>query len=183
MPEYDDPRMLAPQCHSLSPVVSIHENNWFALKNRGGYFVVEYHRPQVVVLPILDNHSIVMVRVNRPVIADTPLELPAGGAKQNESPLQAAARELGEETGIEIKETDRFTLLSSIAISPNRYPVLPWIYELHVTQHEFDCRGEHDKDIAGVECFTFKEVQQLIVRGKIYVSLPIAVICRFFFRA
>lgn len=142
---------------------------------------MEYHRPQVVILPVVDNLAIVMVRVKRPIMADSPLELPAGGAKENEAPLEAATREFQEETGIKIYLLDRFQMLPSIAISPNRYPVLPWIYQVDLSKQEFDTRDPHDDEIVSVECFTFKEVKEKIVQGEIYVSLPLAIVSRFLF--
>ena len=177
----DDPRMVAPQCHSLKPVEIIHENGWFRLVNRGGYYTIEEKQPQTVILPIVDHHSIVVVRVKRPVIADNPLELPAGGANENETPVMAAARELKEETGIKIEQLNRFHLSTPIAISPVRHPVLPWIFEVHISQREFDGREPHDDEICSVECFPFKEIKEKIIQGEIYVSLPLAIISRFLF--
>jgi len=172
-------RMFSPGCNTLIPVKTIHENPWFSLKCRGGYYTIEYHYHQVVVLPVVDEHSIVMVRVKRPVIADTPLELPAGGSNPDETPLDAITRELGEETGIIIKDHKRFRLLPSIAISPNRYPILPWIYKINISEKEFLERKKHDTEIASVELFSFDEVCQMIRAGLIYVSLPLAIISRF----
>ena len=177
----DDPRMLGPQCPSLQPVSTEHTNPWFALKNRGGYYTIEYHQPQVAILPVVDNHSIVMVRVKRPVLDDTPLELPAGAAALNETPKETAARELKEETGIRIDRIDRFNLLPSIAISPNRYPVLPWIYQIDISQNEFDIREQHDGEVENVECLEYEEVKRKILNGGIYISLAIAIVSRFFF--
>lgn len=178
----DDPRMLGPQCPSLQPVSTEHTNPWFALKNRGGYYTLEYHQPQVAILPVVDNHSIVMVRVKRPVLDDTPLELPAGAAKKQEAPLKAAAREFKEEVGIKVEELDRFQLLPSVAISPNRYPVLPWIYKIDISKQEFDCKDPHDDEVVSVECFAFEEVKEKIIQGAIYVSLPLGIISRFLFK-
>lgn len=177
----DDPRMIGPQCLSLQPVSTEHINPWFSLKNRGGYYTLEYHQPQVAVLPVVDNHSIVMVRVKRPVLDDTPLELPVGGANLNETPKRAAVRELQEETGIQIDRIDRFSLLTSIAISPNRYPVLPWIYQIDISQNEFDTREQHDEEITSVECLNYEEVKSKILGGGIYISLVIAIVSRFLF--
>ena len=177
--EIDDPRLLAPQCSSLTPVEVVHENKWFYLCNRGGYYTLEYKNPQVVVLPIVEGNAIIMVRVKRPVIADFTLELPAGGAKNEELPFQAAARELKEEAGIGIDDLERFTLLPSVVISPNRYPILPHIYEVQISQHEFDVRAPHDDEVTQVECLSFKDVIKMIADGRIYVSLPMAVIARF----
>ena len=76
----DDPRLVKAQCSTLVPVETLHENPWFSVRNRKGYFTVEYNMPQVLILPIVDNKAVVMVRVDRPVVADVTLELPAGGA-------------------------------------------------------------------------------------------------------
>lgn len=174
-----DPRLISPQCFDLTPVETVHENPWFVVRNRGGYFTTEYKRPQVIILPIVDNNSIVMVKVKRPVIADTTLELPAGSAKENETPLQAAARELAEETGILINELNRFKLSLPISGSPNRNPNLLHVFQIVISMSEYENKKIHDKEIESVELFSFKEVSTLLSQGKIYVAVPIAVITRF----
>jgi len=179
MTEIDDPRLFAAQCSSLTPVETVHENPWFAVRNRGGYFTVEYSRFQVIILPVIENHSIVMVRVKRPVINDETLELPAGSSEENETPVQAACRELAEETGIKIGDLKRLEILPPITNSPNRNPNLTYIFMANITQQEYENRSNHDKEIAEVECFSLEEAQKLIVNGDIYVSVPMAVISRF----
>ncbi len=179
MTKIDDPRLFEPQCSSLEPVETVHENPWFAVRNRGGHFTVEYHLPQVMVMPIVDRHSVVMVQGDRPIIADTPLELPAGGAEAEESPLEAVARELGEETGIRIDNLDRFEMLSPMADSPIRFPTLLYVYQIHITQQEYDNRGCHDDEVCKVLCIRFEDVCRMIVRGEIYISMPVAIVGRF----
>lgn len=131
----DDPRLSAPlnvfRLHQ--PVRTVHINPWFVVRDRGGYFPTEYKQPQVIILPIIDNHSILMIRVKRPVIADSTLELPAGSVKRNEPPLTAAAREFAEETGIEIEDTRRFMAKAPISSSPNRTPTLMYIYQIFLS--------------------------------------------------
>src|SRR3990172_493227 len=122
----NDLRPVSAQCISLTPVETIHTNPWFSVRNRKGYFSIEYNMPQVLILPIVDNKAIVMVRVDRPVIADITLELPAGGAKDNESPVEAAAREMVEETGIVVTDLNRFNMLPPLIHMP-RSPILPYI--------------------------------------------------------
>lgn len=182
MPKTDDPRLVSAQCTSLTPVQTIHENPWFFVRNRGSYYTIEYKTPQIAILPIVEDHSIVMVRAKRPVIGDNTLELPAGDAGEAETPVIAAARELAEETGIEIHELKRFQLLPPIALLVNRIPVFPHIYQIHITQQEFDMRKMHDGEIISVECICFDNIKQMIVNGEIYVSLPISIISRFFFQ-
>jgi len=57
------------------------------------------HRGAAVVLPILDDGSVVMVRQYRYPVAKSLLELPAGTLEPGEDPIGCAARELVEETG------------------------------------------------------------------------------------
>jgi len=163
----------------LVPVETVHENPWFAVRRRGDFFAVEYNQPQVAILPIVDNCRVVMVRVHRPLIADVTLELPAGGAKEGEKPAAAAARELAEETGIQITDLARFRQAIPASVTP-RYPYLTYVYEVNLNQGEYGIRGAYDSEIQSVECLSFHEVVEMIVRGEIYLSLPMAVLCRYF---
>jgi ADP-ribose pyrophosphatase len=179
MPDIDDPRLTLPQCDLLQPITTVHENPWFSVRNRGGYFTIEYKTPQVLILPIVENKSIVMVRAYRPVIADNTLELPAGGANKDELPVEAVARELLEETGILVSDLNRFQMLPPIIHMP-RSPVLPYVFQVHLSQREYDLKKDHDHEISGVENFSFNEIFQKIERGEIYIGLQIAIILRFF---
>jgi len=73
----------------------------FYIDSRGG----------VVILPILDEDHILMQKQYRHTVGDFCWELPAGGIDMAESPIQAARRELKEETGLtalDLKELGRF---------------------------------------------------------------------------
>jgi len=179
MKKVNDFRLKEPQCITLKPVELLHENPWFEVQNRGGHYTVEYRSPQVIVLPIVENHSIVMVRVKRPVIADSPLELPAGGAKENEEPVDAAARELFEETGILVKDSSRIHAIPPIAGSPNRNPELLHVFQVKLSTEEVNNRKEHDREIEKVEILNFGEACSKIMSGDIYVAVPMAVISKY----
>jgi 8-oxo-dGTP pyrophosphatase MutT (NUDIX family) len=174
----DDPRLYLPQCTSLTPIDKVHENSWFSVFNRGGYFTVEYNHPQVLILPVVENNSVVMVRVRRPVIADNTLELPAGGVQMDESPMEAACRELSEETGIKITDLNRFNAKAPMVLT-TRSPILSHIYQVKITQKEFDERTKHDDEVVSVECFSFREALKKIEKNEIYVGLHIAILTRF----
>jgi len=174
----NDPRLKMAQCSSLIPVETVHENPWFSVRNRKGYYTIEDNMSQVAILPIVDNKAIVMVRVYRPVIADNTLEIPAGGSKKNESPVETAARELSEETGIAVGDLSRFELLPPLIYSL-RSPLLPYIFKIDLTKDEFQSRKAHDNEIMSVECFSFDDIVGKIATGEIYIGLQIAVITRY----
>lgn len=57
------------------------------------------HPGAVVILPLLDDRTVVMIRNRRVAVGETLLELPAGTLEPAEEPLRCAAREVIEETG------------------------------------------------------------------------------------
>jgi ADP-ribose pyrophosphatase len=179
MPEFDDPRLRAPQCTTLIPVATVHENPWFKVKRRGDFYTTEYPALDVIILPVVEHEAVLMVRVKRPVVADVTLELPAGSTKPAESPLRAAARELEEETGIRVSDLKRFEMISPLAGSPNRNPLLLNIFSVNITGSEYQARGSHDDEITAVELLPFRKVRELIAQGDIYVAVPVAVLSRY----
>jgi ADP-ribose pyrophosphatase len=60
---------------------------------------VVVHPGAVVVLPFLDEKTIVMIRNRRYAVAQVLVELPAGTLDKGEAPMNCAGRELLEETG------------------------------------------------------------------------------------
>ena len=57
------------------------------------------HPGAVVILPLLDPDTVVLIQNHRPAIDETLLELPAGTCEPPEPSQRTAARELAEETG------------------------------------------------------------------------------------
>jgi ADP-ribose pyrophosphatase len=174
----DDSRLLKARCTGLLPVETIHHNSWFDVRNRGGYFTTEYHQPQVVILPVVDEQAVVMVRVKRPVLDDATLELPAGGISRDETPREGAARELCEETGIEI-DAQRLVPLRPLSNSPNRNPNLIHIFQVGLTKDEYDRRVGYDHEIDDVALYLLDEIRKMILDGQIFVGVPLAVLGRF----
>ncbi len=166
-------------CPDLEPVLLIHRNAWFKVLSRGSYFSIEYERPQVVVLPVLDGRAIIMIRVKRPLIDDCPLELPAGDSQEGETPRMAARREFAEETGLFIKDPLRFESELPVSEMPGRIPVLLSVFKVEVSQAEFDTRRPHDEEVVSVEAVPFLEAIQKLVNGEIYLCSPVALVARF----
>jgi 8-oxo-dGTP pyrophosphatase MutT (NUDIX family) len=86
---------------------TVYENPWIRVREdevtrpdggQGVYGVVEMRHPAVFVVALTDGGEVVMVRLYRYPIGRDSLEVPAGGS-DGESPVEAARRELREETG------------------------------------------------------------------------------------
>jgi 8-oxo-dGTP pyrophosphatase MutT (NUDIX family) len=159
--------------------VTLHQNPWFSVCKRDKYYTIEYRQPQAIILPIVDGRGLVLVRVKRPVINDIPLELPAGGIDAGEAIAEGAAREFSEETGIHISDAARFIRMPSLSAFPSRMPDHIHVFRVDITRQEFDARGPHDEEIAGVEYVSFSDAARRIFRGDIYVAAPLAVIATF----
>ena len=171
-----DPRLSTLACPELVPVETLHENPWYSVRNRGGFFTVENRLRQVVVLPVVNQNSIAMVRVKRPVINDTPLELPAGALEKDEDVATGAARELLEETGIKVTNLDRFISMAPISVSSTRNPNLSYIFKVDISEKEYVNRQPHDDEIYSVERLAINDLAKKMASGEIYVSLTLAVL-------
>jgi ADP-ribose pyrophosphatase len=64
-------------------------------------FEIKLEAPSAVVLALRDDGRVVLVREFRPGLEESVLELPGGEIDEGEDPLDAARRELLEETGYE----------------------------------------------------------------------------------
>jgi ADP-ribose pyrophosphatase len=153
----------------------LHENPWFAVRRRRGFYTIEHHLAQVVVLPLVDRRAVVMVRVKRPIVGDLTLELPAGGAERGEPPAQGAARELAEETGIRVSAR-RLVPMAQLAVMPNRTPDRVHVFRVNLSREEYLRRTAHDAEVAAVELVPITAVRRLLASGAIYLALPVAVL-------
>ncbi|CDR33376.1 NUDIX hydrolase [Criblamydia sequanensis] len=61
------------------------------------------HNGAVVILPFLNQNEILLIQNHRFAVNETLFELPAGTLEMGEEPMNAAFRELAEETGYEAK--------------------------------------------------------------------------------
>ena len=154
-------------------------NSWFNILEKDSYYSVEHLEEQVMVLPVVDNCSFILIKAKRHLLGQSVWELPAGGITKGEKPSEAASRELFEETGIRIEDNKRFIPQASFIVSSNRMPMFPYIFHLNLSASEVKKGFTCDKEIESVDHFKFHEVKEMIAEGDLLTTLPIAVISRF----
>ena len=110
------------------------ERRWISVREdhvrlSNGHEIEEFHVVSAPswagVLAITEGDDVVLVRQYRHGIAGESLELPAGVIETGEEPLDAAKRELAEETGY---VADRWEPILSVATEPSRHTVRAHFY-------------------------------------------------------
>ena len=93
----------------------VYENHWISVREdevirpdgvRGIYGVVHYKNTAVGVLPVEDGHVYLVGQYRYPLERYS-WEIPEGGCPEDEEPLEAARRELREETGLRAERWEK----------------------------------------------------------------------------
>lgn len=129
------------------------------------YYVVELP-PSVIVVPVV-NDEVLMIRQYRHPVGEVSWEFPGGFVDEGEDSLQAAVRELKEETGFSFRS---YTYLGKIAGNPGILNNYTHIYlaeeKLNAGATGFDA----NEDIVA-EWFSIAEIQMMLTQDKIIQSL------------
>jgi len=147
-----------------------HSNPLFSVREEravepGGVKILRYvvhHGGSAVILPLDSRGRILLVRQYR-LAGRRPLwELPAGRIDPGETPLQAARRELAEETGLRAR---RWKKLAEFYPSPGFLTEKMTIYLAAGVRMGEACPMEDER----IEChwFTAEELDKLVAGGKI----------------
>ncbi len=135
---------------------------------------VVVHPGAVVILPILDDNSIVLIRNYRFACGQTLLELPAGTLEADETPIECAARELVEETGF------RAEIIEPLSV----FYTSPGIMTERI--HAFIARGLtevgqklDETESIEVDIHRLDKIRQLIIDGCLNDGKTIAVLATY----
>lgn len=135
---------------------------------------VVVHPGAVVILPVLDEQTILLIRNRRYTVGQVLIELPAGTLEKGEDPLNCAGRELLEETGY---LAGRLKLMASFYASPGILTEKMHVfvaYDLEKKQQELDL-GEQIETLP----VTIGEALEMIRTGEIEDSKTIAALLMF----
>lgn len=147
------------------------ESKWLTLKNNsydigGGKIRDDYYhidRPDYVLIVAEDKDGkIIVIRQYRRGVDEILYELPAGWIDENETAVQAAERELKEETGFQGKGS----LLGTLTAQPGFMSMKANVVLVEVEKN-FDSKSLSEDET--IEQFTFDidKIKQMIVNGEI----------------
>ena len=139
------------------------------------WFVMDFPN-WVNVIAITQEGDFVMIDQYRHALGKTHYELVAGVVDEGETPLQAAMRELSEETGYEGGEWQAFMQLSP---NPTNHTNMSYTFLATGVEKMREPHQEPSEDIH-VHILTPDEVQQLLTSGEIIQALHAAPLWKYF---
>ena len=131
---------------------------------------VVYHHEAVAVVAINENNEILLVKQYRYPIGRELTELPAGVLENGENPLEAAKRELLEETGY---SAEHWELLTCIYTSPGVHDEKIYIYSASNLQ-KISGQNLDEDELLTFETVPFDKVFEMVCTGKIMDAKTIA---------
>lgn len=139
------------------------------------WFVLEFPN-WINVIALTDDGQMVMVDQYRHALGETHYELVAGVIDPGESPLEAAKRELSEETGFEGGE---WSLYMTLSPNPTNHNNLSYTFLARGVKQVRAPHQEPSEDI-GVHVLSREDVRQLLDEGDIVQALHAAPLWKFF---
>ncbi|MEF3254352.1 MAG: NUDIX hydrolase, partial [Deferribacterales bacterium] len=124
----------------------------------------------VVIIPFTTENNVVLVEQFRPVVNITTLEFPGGAINQGEKPINAAIRELEEETGL---ISDDIVQIGELRPNPAIMSNRCFIFLAKGCSFTGRCNFDTFEDIK-IKKFNQIEIEELIKSGQINHSIVVA---------
>lgn len=161
---------------------NIYDNNWINLTeyqvinpsgNPGIYGKVHFKNRAIGIVPIDAEGNTYLVGQYRFVLNEYSWELPEGGGPLNEDPIDAAKRELLEETGL---KANNWTEIQRMHLSNSVSDELCIIY-LATGLEQFEAEPE-DTEQLQTRKLPFDDVYRMVCDGRITDSVTVAAVLR-----
>ncbi|MDJ0699565.1 MAG: NUDIX hydrolase [Woeseiaceae bacterium] len=161
---------------------TVFENPWMEVRvdrviNPGGgeneYGWIHFRNRAVAIVPLDEEGNTWLVGQQRYTLAEYHWELPMGGAPLDEAPLEAAKRELREETGLTAGDwQELMTLHTSNSITDE-------VGKVYVARDltEGETEFEQTEDLT-IRKLPFREALKLVMNGEITDAISVASILR-----
>ncbi|MDE6621331.1 MAG: NUDIX hydrolase [Lachnospiraceae bacterium] len=127
------------------------------------------HNGAAAAVGVLDDGRLVMVRQYRNALDRFTLEIPAGGLNPNEPAIDAAARELEEETGYQCGKIEKLITIRTTVAFCNEKIDIYLATELKKTAQHLD-----EDEFVNIEIHTVEELEKMIYDGTIEDAKTIA---------
>jgi ADP-ribose pyrophosphatase len=146
----------------------IYKNKYLNITKSKDYYFYDENETQVMVLPVINKKKFIFVKQYRKPLNKFTYEFPAGGClDKTEKPLDAAIRELKEETGISIRK-NKINKLNTVSANPQRQEKLVHIFLANIDLKEFKNRSKvKSHEINTIETKSLKEVVSMFKNRKI----------------
>lgn len=161
---------------------AIYDNEWLSLTEHkvitpggvpGIYGVVHFKNLAIAVLPIDEDDNVYLVGQYRFAFSEFFWEVPKGGGKLEELPLQAAQRELKEETGLDAGE---WSMIQELHLSNSTTDERGYVYVARKLK-KGKAHPEHTEDLK-VKKMPFTELYQKVMEGEFKDALTVIAVLK-----
>lgn len=122
------------------------------------------HSGAVAIIPVIDDKLVLVEQFRKP-LEKTIIEIPAGKLEPEEDRIEAAKRELEEETGY---QTDDLAYVTSFASSPGFADEVLHVYVAKKLKKADDPLAKDEDEFINVVEVSLEEAKQLIETGNIF---------------